>query len=288
MNPPYGGKHLPILEKVTREVVQKNKGKVISLQPIRWLQDPLQDFKDNKQVQNTKNMIKNYVSNIKEIHVIEARKYFESADLTMHLGLFSIEDTKKNFDLNDIKKRKIGDIRKRLDPPLDISWIMKVVKLNNLKNSGLKIEIVNKNTKHFVPFAEICGGHGAVGDDIRRLNYGYYTNKKSNDALYGDNKTIFELKSKSSNQKTGHPENWKVFVFRTANEAKNFYNYLGLKSFRFFVYVTSLDVHIQTGFLPWTNDYTKSWTDEQFYEYFKINKKEQKIIEKWAKEFNIA
>ena len=47
MNPPYGNLHLPILKEMI-EMIVENGGHGVSLQPVRWLQDPLKEYKQGR------------------------------------------------------------------------------------------------------------------------------------------------------------------------------------------------------------------------------------------------
>ena len=60
------------------------------------------------------------------------------------------------------------------------------------------------------------------------------------------------------------------FEFATEDELRNFYDALQTKFFRYIFTVSLVDVHVHPEFYPYMQDYTQSWTDKRFCEYFGI------------------
>lgn len=78
------------------------------------------------------------------------------------------------------------------------------------------------------------------------------------------------------------PQDVNTLAFDTENERKNFYDSTFTTFYKFLI---SLCRDGQTATscyyaLPVMDDYTRPWTDEDFYTFFNITKDEQKIIEK--------
>src|SRR5574344_1781076 len=89
MNPPYSGNlHLKILSKIISEYPN---AEVVNLSPIRWLQDPLAEYKKNSDWKKFED-IRKRIESLDEIKSIEATNSFGTA-FTMDLGIYHI--TKK-------------------------------------------------------------------------------------------------------------------------------------------------------------------------------------------------
>jgi hypothetical protein len=68
------------------------------------------------------------------------------------------------------------------------------------------------------------------------------------------------------------------FRFETENEAKNFFHSLQTLFIKYIHSLVKTNQRNRLEVLPWMEDYTKEWTDERFFEYFKINTEEQETI----------
>jgi hypothetical protein len=266
MNPPYGNLHLPILKKVVKEVVDKNNGQVVSLQPCRWLQDPLFELNKNSDANKVRSDIEGKIENIRYIKKSEACKYFD-AEIAVDLGIFHLKkDGKINY--TDLAYNRLGF---NIEP-----FIKKYIKKNDIKTVLFK----NRKYKNFVIPLQIIGGTGNRGNGklnihiLRGDPYGVFINDRNKRGW-----TLSEAKSSNKRSVWGKFEEWPIIEFKNENEAQNFYDYCNLKPMLFFVCIISSDVHSHLSLLPFADDYSRPWTDERFYEHFNITVDEQKIIE---------
>lgn len=86
MNPPYDGSlHLKILSEAI-----KHGTEIVNLSPIRWLQDPLAEYKKNSDQIKYKNII-DKLSSLEEIRAIEAESFF-NIGLPFNLGIYYIQN----------------------------------------------------------------------------------------------------------------------------------------------------------------------------------------------------
>ena len=73
---------------------------------------------------------------------------------------------------------------------------------------------------------------------------------------------------------------WKIFGFKTKNEADNFLGYLRTKFARKLLQFLKLNQHIDRGemqLIPWL-DFSQKWDDEKLAKHFNLTKKEVEII----------
>lgn len=86
MNPPYDGNlHLKILNSVIKTFPE---AKVVNLSPIRWLEDPLADYKKSTDFKRFENLRK-HIENIEKIPARDAQNTF-SAAIGTDLGIYTI------------------------------------------------------------------------------------------------------------------------------------------------------------------------------------------------------
>jgi hypothetical protein len=86
MNPPYNGSlHLKILQEA-----MKHSDDVVNLSPIRWLRDPLAEYKQGTDYKRYEN-IRKRIASIEEVSGEEATKLFGAAFYSS-LGIYHIDD----------------------------------------------------------------------------------------------------------------------------------------------------------------------------------------------------
>lgn len=274
-NPPYGGLHLPILKRMV-ELVVDNGGHGVSLQPVRWLQDPLWKYKPHSDANTYKTFLENRIKEIRVINNKDASALFAgAADITMNLGVFDLE--KNTVFHYDSLSKEIFCVPDFSETYNNIVWG---------RYDGTQ--------KNYVPIKSIFSGRGegnSLGKpELNRMllyktHYGYFRDGKSVDGLCKEGLTLEEAFKENKRATQGNIYNWEIAIFDTGEEAKNFFDYLHLDAFKFFVMVTSTDQNPQTKYLPFAKDYKKPWTNERFYEYFNISKEDQKIIAKTMKKY---
>ena len=94
MNPPYDGSlHLKILEQATSFL--KEGGVCINLSPIRWLQDPLVEYKKNTDWEKYKDLRK-HINSLTVIKTEVARDLFK-IELLQPLGIYIITSQIKDI-----------------------------------------------------------------------------------------------------------------------------------------------------------------------------------------------
>ena len=257
MNPPYcRNLHLKILNEAIH-----HSDDIVNLSPIRWLQDPLAEYKRNSDFKRFKE-IRERIENIEIIDAKDATTSF-SAGFIMNLGIYHITDKGgwNGFDRNSIIKKVIES---------DCVGIP----VTSYKNANKKC------------FALLKGVDGASHTDRGQKPDGFILRKEVHygkyfvDGTSTNGKTLTECKESNVMATNGNINEWRVVEFDTEGEIQNFYTFTKTKFVRY-VYINegTGTLNPQHKFLPFMHDYTHPWTDEDLYKYFELTDDEIKIIE---------
>ena len=249
MNPPYSGNlHLKIL----REAMQHSDD-IVNLSPIRWLEDPLAEYKQGSD-------FKTYVDIRAKIESLDVVPMKEACDLfgalfNTDLGIYHITSS-GSFDC----KKLIKSNMRIVDGCIKCGF-PKLVKYDE------------NDERAFVTIRTITNLHRTTAYDIVSHNNGIFIKGKTTDgkawrdALY---KT-----------KTCNDDRVPLGIyFDTQKEAENFIKWSDTKTIKYFVKQLVVDQNIYTEYLPFMPTYTHPWTDADLYAYFGLTADEIDIIEK--------
>lgn len=248
MNPPYcRNLHLKILN----EAICYSDD-IVNLSPIRWLQDPLAEYKNNSDWKKFED-IRKKIESLDIIPTNEANQLFNIM-LLQPLGIYHITNkTNSNINHNEwyqkIFKKIISDDRFK---------DMHVVSYNDSLDNYVCLNVMAPPMKYGKP----------MYDWLKRTGV---CNKLNSYNMW---------KSRNKSATRGDTANTKCVIFNTYNEALNCYNAMNTKLARFCCAKSVVDVNVHPQFAPWMGDYTHPWTDEMLYEYFKLTDEEIKEIEK--------
>jgi hypothetical protein len=239
MNPPYNGNlHLKILQES-----MKYGDEIVNLSPIRWLQDPLAEYKKNSDFKKFED-IRKQIENLDVITSKEAQNIFD-AGIWGDLGIYYI--TKKgDWDNKSLWKHKF--------------FFDKVIIPTYLSKSGLDKKMTKERgvCDFSRPFIKVSELHGNQGE---KDFYEFVSPK-------------YEVAKSKTGGSCAH-----TFNFDTEEEAKNFWDSLNTNFYRFINICTKVSMNIPWCCAPWLSDYTHHWTDSDLYEYFKLTPEEIKEIE---------
>lgn len=261
MNPPYSGStHLKFLAKTIQI-----SDKVVSIQPIRWLEDSLAEYKKSSGLKKYEDSIAKHIKDLQIIKTQESKTLFNSgeqinAEFAMNLGIYTCD---KDGGYNYKFSNKIFD---------------KIIK--QLKTTWSDV-IKYKTPDNGVVITGMIGGKGGLTDRTLGMfdwsedeHFIYENGKRLDNGL-----TFYEnrLKSAWGNVK---PKKETTFIeFKTTKESHNFINFAKLYLFRYLIRLETIDIHLHPDFLPFMNDYTHEWTNEMLYKEFNITEDEQREIE---------
>ena len=244
MNPPYKGNlHLKILEKAL--IFKKDNGTLINLSPVRWLRDPLAEYKKGSDWKTFKDIVKK-IESVDVVSAAEAHKLFGISAFG-DLGIYHITDNS-------------GDI---LPKPFISQGLFDKVNLPTYQGKYKSLYDMRSpegKPDYTRPFIKMSFAHGRVGADDW---YDIITPQK-------------ELAMSKEQNKGG--SGTFTFNFDTEEERDNFFAYCQTK------FVKACNGNVRTNIrwpgyaIPFMPTYTHPWTDEDLYEYFNLTEDEQAVI----------
>ena len=259
-NPPYDKNlHLKILREAMKHI-EKDGGELVNLSPIRWLQDPLAEYKRNSDWKKFGD-IREKIVDITPIKAAEANDLF-GIGLYADLGIYYFNEKAPNRLATHL-------FWKQFKTKAEIIMIEKLMKMkDSLKNHIDK----NKIDGIRVPLTLIGGNRGykpvykdiAFAKDGKDCNTGkWWTEAKNMGGYEKPEGSAFPLSVK----------------FNSENEANNFYQFWFTKLGSWICELTHCQQHIQENMLPFLPTYKKPWNDADLYEYFNLTPEEIKEIE---------
>ena len=243
INPPYDKNlHLKVLSES-----MKHSNDVVNLSPIRWLQDPLAEYKKNSDWKKFED-IRKHIESLDDISAKEAQQLFSSGQYE-NLGIYHLTES---GGLDTLPK------------PLISQGLFDKVNLPTYqgKYKSFYSERVSENYKNFdKPFVKVSALHGNVG---AKDWFDIITPQK-------------EL-AMSKDQNKGGSCTF-TYNFDTQEEAENFFAYCQTK------FVKACNGNVKTNIrwpgyaVPFMPTYKHPWTDEMLYSFFSLTEDEIKEIE---------
>lgn len=251
MNPPYSGStHLKILKNAIQKL-NKN-GKCVNLSPVRWLQDPLAQDKEDSDFKKYEETIVKFINDCEIIPKEIANKLFNInyGDL-----LLSVSSSNKHEEYSEQVKKcmesKNGTV------------ILKI------KNKALENNIMSHST-HEGPNQKFIGNFGIINSHL-------------------GNMTTFVSLNEEIWTKPRQKNTTKLIYFDSKNEIKNFFNSLLTDIMRFYAINVKINNRQPWQLIPWLGNeknprtglkgYLSDWTDDDFRTYFNITDDEWQVIE---------
>ena len=252
MNPPYcRNLHLKILNEAIR-----HSDDIVNLSPIRWLQDPLAEYKRNSDFKRFKE-IRERIESIEIISASKAQREF-SIEIFSDLGVYHL-DKDGGFDTSSFWKL--------VRTPAQNMMLTKLISLNDTIAHHYE---KNKRDGIRVPMTDI-GGNRGYRNVYKELVYVIDGQKNGIDWTKCKNMGGYE-------KPEGCPLPLSI-KFNTTTEAQNFYDSFFTKFYTWLCNITKMQQNLTPILLPWLGDYTHPWTDEDLYKYFNLSDDEIKIIE---------
>ena len=260
MNPPYyRSTHLKFLEKVI-----KISDNVISIQPIRWLEEKVGRYKKNSAYNKYKESIAKYIKDLEIITAEEAEKKFNAA-FTFNIGIYlcnknggyDIDKLTSNDIVNKVFEKMDDNINDHIEfsEPKNSIVVSLITGGNNGRNKVIDLYFQNSDYDRYIYDA-----------DGKRLDNGLTFKQNREKTAWG--------KVKVRGERTN-------IKFNNVDECINFFNYTRTYLFRYIFNQITSDVQVQDKFLPFMKDYSRPWTNKRLYNYFNITNKEQKHIEEY-------
>lgn len=251
MNPPYNKNlHLKILQEV-----MKYSDEIVNLSPIRWLQDPLAEYKKNSDFKTFKDVRKR-IETLDVVPMKDAIKQFNT-DIPTDLGIYHITLQGGWNSTSFLNKT--------------------VIKVLNKIRENVRNFDVNQKDGWRVRISVICGGRNGGGGAGRKLGLitqkliGYKDGMK-------DEKPWYEHYMKNQYSKTTSEIPYSI-KFDTEEEMNNFLDVQNSNLGRWFYDKMVVDVNINNTNFLWLPTYKHKWTDKDLYDFFELTPEEVNIIE---------
>ena len=263
MNPPYSGNlHLKILSKIISEYPN---AEIVNLSPIRWLQDPLAEYKKNSDFKKFED-IRKHIESLDIVSAKDAVSMF-GAEMIMDLGAYHI--TNKEYNKNFFRNPLIEKVYKQIKVTL-------YDKLEKNAQDGWRVRLTEIR-----PYSSVRPNAPSA------IAMKYETTSATFSWVYKDGFTkdgIHWSQNKSAKAGGRH-----IFTeddilplsikFDSEQEAINFEQSTKTKFHKYLVSNIKTDQNFPFRFLPFMPTYTHPWTDADFYEYFGLTDDEIKEIE---------
>lgn len=265
-NPPYKDDlHLKFLQLAVN--IAKDDGKIVWLQPSRWVQDPFAPYKKNSDYNKFKSLpFVNFelVENANEKFGIGAHSQI----------IISTLDKTKNSILNN------GFFVS--GPFLEKSPYQKTIFDKVRKKMDMTLADVVKMDEPYID--KYCVMVSSIGPGDRKTpTQGYLTGKKWQGVFEKgklNGKKVREIKTKQKHVK----EYDKIFFipFNTKKEAENFIESSKNNFIKFWMTLITSNIHIMFNNIPFMNEYNEIWTAKKYYLHFGLSEEESAYIESQA------
>lgn len=265
MNPPFKKDlHLKVLNEAIKH--KNDNGMLVSIQPARWIEDPLACYKQNSDYKKYKESI---VDNISELEVLPAIQSSLVFGISFNSDLAIYTFSKNKNKINLYNKDFINSIlNKVLNKSKENNLLMHVDKQ---MLDGWRCEV-----KEIVPISTYTDRNDAwirlEANQISKINAVYFNGYDDN------NKWWSETRAKGKfNKQVGDPFPWSV-KFNSKEEATNFnLSIRGNFIFNFRQLIT-YDMHTPFKFIPYMGDYSHIWTDEDYCKFFNLTENESEFM----------
>lgn len=250
-NPPFGRLYL----KIIREIMKYSNDNVV-LVPVRWLQDPLAEYKKNSDWKKFED-IRTHIKELNVVTMKDAIRLF-GALFNTDLGIYHITN-KGGFDCKKLIKSNAHIVEACIKcgfPDL--------------------VKYDENDERAFVTIRTITNLHRTTAYDIVSHNNGIFIKGKTIDGK--------DWKDTLYKTKTCNDDRVPLGIyFNTKEEAENFIKWSDTKTIKYFVKQLVVDQRVPLKLLPFMPTYIHEWDDNQLYKYFSLTSEEIKIIEEEMK-----
>ena len=262
MNPPYDGSlHLEVLEATLKAVKETNaECEVVSVQPARWLEDPLAEYKQGSDYKKYKQTLIDNISKLQLVDATTACKAFNIMNST-DLAIYTFNTTRTEIKIT-VQDNLINKLYSKISTMTTLHD-----KLDQNVVDGFRCE-VKKLTSG-------TGGHNLGDYDSSKVAdvnivWGPYTDGYTKD---GNFFTVGRQKNQFTKDYFANS-----IKFNSLDLANNFYLSCNTNFYRRLIHLFKWDVNVPLRFLPYMEDYSKAWTDEAFCKFFDLTKEESEFM----------
>ena len=272
MNPPYDRNlHLKILE--TSLSYSDN---IVNLSPIRWLQDPLAEYKRNTDFKKFETL-RSKIENIEEISITQSQDEF-NAHFVCDLGIYKVGNGGWNSYSFHRGKSIIDKVYNKINEIMGMLSFLDKVEKNKIDGWRVRVNEIQpmdppENRGHIEKWRRWI-----INPNVKTYVY--------KDGYTEDGEYWTELGGKGKYSKeVGDPLPLSI-KFRTKEEAYNFEKYCKLKLPNALKNLCQTDMHVPLMIFPFWPFYEVEWNDEYFYKAFNLNQEEINLIDQVISEIS--
>lgn len=269
MNPPYDGSlHLEVLEATLRAARETNtESELVSIQPVRWLEDPLAEYKQGSDYKKYKDTIVDKISSLKLIDSDTCNSAFNITNRTdLGIFVFNVRKTVNNISIySDIAARCITKILSKIKVSL-------ADKIESMKSDGWRTEI-----KKIA--AGAAGSH--AGNDITTKQGLVIIVPVKAEGVFKDGYDKDGLRWFENRQGNGQEKSIALpnsIKFETELEARNLNKICKGLFMKNWLSLIKWDVNVPLRFIPYLPTYDHVWTDEELCFYFGLDQEESEFM----------
>ena len=257
MNPPYAGSlHLDVLSTTLNTLRRLNPNvEVVSVQPARWLEDPLAEYKQSSDYKKYKNSITDRLSKLQLINYVDANDKFKIGLSGTDLAIYTF-----NTDKPAIPQIYSALTLSIINKVLNFSLTNNILKCSNITEK--RILDPNKyyvRVNEMIPFATTGGDKR---DNVSTMKTPWTT--AVTNQVYTSTTTDKVLRH--------------TIECDTEEEAKIIIDSFNNNFIYNLMQLIKIDQHTPLRFLPYMKDYSKAWTDEDYCEFFGLTEEESEFM----------
>ena len=256
-NPPYSGNlHLKIINTVINHLTEE--GVASFIHPARWLQDPLAEYKKG----SDKVKFKNIVDRLDDVNVIDTNTTSKKFNIVFNGDLMI---SKINGSIVYGNKNVYSTIAQEAS-----NIIIEYSKNHNIGSH----EELNKVDGWRCQIKEIIPVKSGESMTLysRKSHVNLFQLNKENVFFDGFNEDGVEWMKTRKQKGGGTKQDNEPFPhsikFNSKEEALNFESSCNTNFYNNIIYMLKNDQHVPLKFLPWMEDYSHPWTDEDYCKFF--------------------
>ena len=270
MNPPYDGSlHLEVLEATLKASRETNaECEVVSVQPAYWIEDILAEYKNGTDYRKYK---KSIVCNISKIQLVtpDDASYKFGIELNSDLGIYTFNSEPNNVEIFNMDVISIvNKIRNKLTTTIkDV--------LEQMQLDGIRAEI-----HEMLPAATGTKGGQSFA---AKTNVIAMVNLRNNAVFVDGYNQQGIFWTEDGRAKNGSSKNIGAafpysIKFNTILEANNFVESCRTNFYKNLIYLLKFNAHTPFAALPYMEDYSKVWTDEDYCKFFGLTEEESEFM----------
>lgn len=278
MNPPYDGDfHLKVLETTLAAVRQHNPNcEIVSIQPCDWLENQLTPYKDGKYKKFFNSEVLN-VSNLQVVDALTAQKSF-NIGTDVDLGIYTYKPAVPKFNLENLRSNVVNTaFTKIINKILVMQTLADVLDENTVTGWRCKLNELRPQSGGTNPNANgyshktwgiqlISSTETGISECVFKDGYNdsgiYWTDVRSKNQFGKNNGATFRHSIEFENQQL----------------AINFAESCNTNFYRNWIYLIKFNQHMPLKFLPYMEDYSKVWTDEDYCKFFDLTEEESEFM----------